>query len=713
MLADNSFAAAARLSRMLRYLVETAICGSACDLKEYTVGAEVFDRDASYDPRTDSVVRVHGTRLRSKLAEYYASAGVDDAVIIELPKGGYTPAFRYRAEVSTGPNVITLEPRHSAIPPPGVVSRRPLPWIAAATAILVVITGVAVVRRFLSTPPVPAPSLVRPITSMTGNQRLPSFSPDGSQIVFSWEGENAAAPGLYITTRDGGPVRRLTSDSERERSPAWSPDGRKIAFLRGEHSVMLVSPLGGPTRKIADTGAEFISWTPDAESLLISNKQAAGNVLYTVSVATGRRRALTSPSENPDNYEPFAISPDWKYLGYARRSGERANALLYVRRLSGGSASALTHGSEIRGWAWNRDGDEIVFGMEAGPRCHLWRARPDSPDPIAIPDTEGGQFPTVARQPVPTGRSGELIAYERSYSHAGLYEIDLGPGERTSSARPLLTSTATDTSPQFSPDGKWLVFTSNRGGFNEIWRSDSAGENPIALTSLGRERKSPGSPRWSPDSSRIVFDARDASHSNIYEVGADGGPVRKVTAWPADQARPRWSRDGKWIYFASIYPSRWSMWKVPAEAIEITPNRAQRLTSENGFEPEESADGSAIYFFRPTLKDNIGQLFSVPVGGGPVTKVMDDLVNHGWWVLGKNGIYSVEMTPAKPADPAPTKERPIEFFSFDTRRVTHIGSIPGRIRTSDPNFCVSPDERHLVYGKVDESTNLMLIEPVQ
>ncbi len=384
-----------------------------------------------------------------------------------------------------------------------------------------------------------------------------------------------------------------------------------------------------------------------------------------------------------------------------------------MRRLSGGEAARLTRGSgEIRGWSWTRDSDEIVLGMQADVRYRLWRTRPGSGEPIAIPDTEDAQYPTVAREPVSTGRSGELIAYEQAYSRAGLNEIDLGPGGRWSSARALLPSTGEDGSPQFSPDAKWMVFISRRGGFNEIWRSDSAGGNPMALTSLGREQKSPGSPRWSPDSSRIVFDARDASHSNIYEVAVEGGPVRQVTRWPADQARPRWSRDGKWIYFASTYPSAWSMWKAPAEATGISPGQAERLTSEKGFEPVESPDGSAIYFFRATLTNSVGQLFSVPVGGGPATKVMDDLVNHGWWALGRNGIYFVGMTPGKPPVPVPTKDRPIEYLSFATRRVTHLGSIAGPIWIGDPSFCVSPDERRMVYGQLDASTNIMLIEPV-
>jgi Tol biopolymer transport system component len=276
-----------------------------------------------------------------------------------------------------------------------------------------------------------------------------------------------------------------------------------------------------------------------------------------------------------------------------------------------------------------------------------------------------------------------------------------------------LPSTQVDSSPQFSPDGKWLAFVSNRSGFNEIWRSDSAGQNPILLTSLGRENRSPGSPRWSPDASRIVFDARDAAHSNIYVVGAEGGPVHSVTGWPADQVRPRWSRDGKWIYFASTYPSRWTMWKVPGDAVDITRERAQLLTPEKGFEPEESPDGSRLIFFRPTVGLGVGQLFSVPLRGGPTTRVMDDPVNHGWWALGRSGVYFAGITPGKPVNPPPGKDRPIEYYDFATHRVSRLGMLPGPVQVRLPDFCISPDERRVVYAQVESSTNIMLIEPVR
>ena len=84
------------MSRFLKFAVEQSVEGRGGDLKETVLGVEVFDRETCYDSRADPVVRVEARRLRDKLREYYESEGVEDAVIIELPKGGYAPAFRSR-----------------------------------------------------------------------------------------------------------------------------------------------------------------------------------------------------------------------------------------------------------------------------------------------------------------------------------------------------------------------------------------------------------------------------------------------------------------------------------------------------------------------------------------------------------------------------------------------------------------------------------------
>ena len=93
-LASPGFARNERLSRFLRVVVERHLEGRDSDLKESVLGIEVFGRKPGFDPKQDSTVRSEAARLRARLTEYYAGEGSGDTVIIELPKGGYTPAFR-------------------------------------------------------------------------------------------------------------------------------------------------------------------------------------------------------------------------------------------------------------------------------------------------------------------------------------------------------------------------------------------------------------------------------------------------------------------------------------------------------------------------------------------------------------------------------------------------------------------------------------------
>src|ERR1700675_3646114 len=72
---------------LLHYLAEKSLSGEAGGLKEYTGGLDVFAKPDTYDPRQESVVRMHMARLRQKLAEDYRTEGVEDAILVGLPKG--------------------------------------------------------------------------------------------------------------------------------------------------------------------------------------------------------------------------------------------------------------------------------------------------------------------------------------------------------------------------------------------------------------------------------------------------------------------------------------------------------------------------------------------------------------------------------------------------------------------------------------------------
>jgi TolB-like protein len=104
------------MRRFLRFVVEHALSSPNEPLKEMIVGMELYAGQGEFDPRTTAVVRVDATRLRAKLLEYYSSEGAADALVIDLPKGGYSPAFR---EASI--QYITGNPVSTAVVEPSVV----------------------------------------------------------------------------------------------------------------------------------------------------------------------------------------------------------------------------------------------------------------------------------------------------------------------------------------------------------------------------------------------------------------------------------------------------------------------------------------------------------------------------------------------------------------------------------------------------------------
>ena len=95
-LESSMFIQSERLSRFLRFTVETTLAGEAASVKEYLIGTEVYERKPSYHPGEDSIVRSEARRLRRKLKEYYESPGKDDPVLIYYRPGSYVPVFKLR-----------------------------------------------------------------------------------------------------------------------------------------------------------------------------------------------------------------------------------------------------------------------------------------------------------------------------------------------------------------------------------------------------------------------------------------------------------------------------------------------------------------------------------------------------------------------------------------------------------------------------------------
>jgi TolB-like protein len=146
--ASSEFASAPKMRALLRYIVDATVAGDAERLKGYSIGVDVFERGADFDPATDPIVRVQAGRLRKLLDTYYRTDGLDDPLRIAIPKGGYTAQISANAADCEGredadapPEADESVPDEDAVP--SALARFPRPLLGGVAAAIVAISGLA------------------------------------------------------------------------------------------------------------------------------------------------------------------------------------------------------------------------------------------------------------------------------------------------------------------------------------------------------------------------------------------------------------------------------------------------------------------------------------------------------------------------------------------------------------------------------------------
>ena len=397
--------------------------------------------------------------------------------------------------------------------PVGVVIAKPRALRRLGTAAASVVIAAVAAAWFLRTasPPLPPPRSV-PITTYPGIETDPAFSPDGNQVTFAWNGEKRDNYDIYVKLVAGGAPLRLTTNPADEYRPVWSPDGRQIAFIREGSGVYSISPLGGPERKLLDGSVAGLAWMSDSQSLLVSwaKSRAELHSVYQFSVRTGEMRQVTTPppQTNPaDGDWVPAISPDGQTLAFLRSVGESID--VYVQPLAGGPARRLTKSSQlINGLAWLNDREVVFSSGSSFLGGSLWRITVGGKaEPEAVAGAvDGARHPAVVH---PAGRPARL-AYSRGIGDTNIWRIEValdadGRVRTVSEPAPVIASTRVEQQPQFSPDGKRIVFASDRDGFMEIWVSASDGSNPpIDHVQERALRHAALVSRWPPDRVRLA-----------------------------------------------------------------------------------------------------------------------------------------------------------------------------------------------------------------
>jgi len=482
----------------------------------------------------------------------------------------------------------------------GSIQRRSMVLIAAASAVALVVGGLFWFWASSTAETHPAMTS-RPFTSYPGEEFEPALSPNGQQVAFTWRNVDSLDQSIFLTQPGAERPLRLSADSTRDWSPTWSPDGRHVAYAAeadDRHFVSIVPSIGGRARRVLSfqnhRRIESLAWSPDTtrREIVLSVQQRPHQAygLHLFRVDADSMVTLTSPEMWKGGDQQPAVSPDGSRIAFVRTVDHGVGDIFVVSRDGGTPEQVTTDSTRIRGLTWSSDGSEILFSARRDKVSGLWRMDADGGDPRLLrASSEGTNFsdPTVSRAGGPP-----LFAQQST-------QLDIWKLERPSSyapyrTTPLFASTREDTTPSVSPDGSEIAFVSRRSGTDEIWVGAADGSGARRVTALGGSTLH--SVRWSPDGRLLCFIARSNGRATLHVTPPSGGASRRIDAGAAEAAVPRWSRDGRWIYFASPRTGEWNVWRAAAAADS---QRVEQVTVGGAVAAQESADASLLYLVRP------------------------------------------------------------------------------------------------------------------
>jgi Tol biopolymer transport system component/DNA-binding winged helix-turn-helix (wHTH) protein len=642
----------------------------------------------------DHAINLALTKLRGTLGD---SADVPH-LIETLPRRGYRfiAPLKEQKEQSDPPAawVLAPPPEQTVVSPVKKDSARAAGkklWLIVGAVALIVLSAVTllwVLPKFREQSS-PAGEIM-PLVSMPGQQDMPAISPDGSQVAFRFSG--GPHPGIYIAMVGGEKPLQVT-ENDADSNPTWSPDGRQIAFARYRNSenqknLYVIPALGGSERRVYTASfpkwphCNKMDWSPDGKSLIFSESvdDGAKARLSLLSLSDLTARPLTSPrNQEFDCYPVF--SPDGATVAFARGPMGAFLSDLFVLKVAGGQPLRLTTGNSAGDGAWTQGGREIVFASPFRGVRTLWRISASGGMPQRVTGAGGDAFyPAISRR-------GNQLAYRVWKQWDTIWRLDL-KDERHPLAPPvrLLSGRGIVWRPSYSPDGKKIVFESDRGGYSDLWMCNSDGSNCSQLTAI---RGTSGTARWSPNGRYVSF---ESITQDYYEVGLlevpDGTPHVLTTFSNANSGAPNWSRDGEWIYFYSGHDrGPYQLWKMPLKG-----GSPVRVTTRGGVYGIESKDESVLYY----AKFGECGIWKKSLDSGEESRLPVNVCRWWDWDVARAGIYFLNLD-------FPPNGR-IEFFDFAHGQSTAILALDKPVSLYG-SLALSPDGKSLLFGQreLDES----------
>jgi tricorn protease len=463
-----------------------------------------------------------------------------------------------------------------------------------------------------------------------------------TQIVFSYAGD------LWIVARTGGAAQRLTSGTGIESEPVFSPDGKTIAFTGeydGNVDVFTIPATGGTPKRITHhpDPDNAIGFTPDGKNIIFrSSRETYSRFtrLFTVPVDGGLPKPLPLPmgysgTFSPDGkrfaYAPIGVGGSFtNFIAWKRYRGGRASFLWIVDMYTLETQKIPRTNSADFDPMWI--GDKVYFLSDRNGAVSLFGFDPSTKALSEVVKNAGYDIESAKAGPggIVYDQFGDIWLYDTAKGKAA--KVDISISGDMPEVRPHFTDVSQEIhSPRISPTGVRALFEAH-GEILTVPASKGDFRN-LTNTPGAMERN----PSWSPDGQSIAYFSEESGEYALHIKPQNGAGETKKIAISSDSAyyvNPRWSPDSKFIAF---HDNRLNFWLADIAAGKVTKLDSDELSNPSG-DVSWSPDSKWLAFSKG-LPNRLHAINLYSLATGKRTQVTDGMSDARYPQFDKDGQY--------------------------------------------------------------------------
>jgi serine/threonine-protein kinase len=480
-----------------------------------------------------------------------------------------------------------------------------------AAGIVVALAVVVLVSRRSAVAPAVVVGRTSQVTREPGLEVDPALSPDGATLAYAAGPTNAMQ--IYVRQVSGGRPVTLTSDTtDNFRWPRWSPDGSQVAYQAND-GIYLVAALGGTPRRVTrldpaslrlslawGTPITGFDWSPDGSRIAWTTGYDREEVTVTTlssgdSLKLPAPHGAFSPAWSPDGRSIAVSAGNVSFVFGTAYFANSGSSGIWLVHPDGTKPTRITTDSSLNvAPQWSPDGHELYWISDRDGSRDVYSQRISAKG--ALEGAPRRVTTGTDAQGLSLSRRGGRLAYSRLNAWSGIWSIPVpshGPVSIRGATR-ITTGNEVTEDVDVSPDGRWLVFDSDRGGNPDLYVMPAAGGEARQITT---DPAGDFSGDWSPDGRRIVYHSFRGGNRNIYTVDADGTNLHQWTSGPGQRLDPDWAPDGKAILFEMVGPEPGTHGLMIIPLADST--HLELIPSKTGDYPHWSPDGRSIVSHNP------------------------------------------------------------------------------------------------------------------